>query len=140
MNDIKLLGRLSKDTHIRKTTDDVSVCFGTLAVTRPNTKTSKTDFIEFMAYDKDAENLNKYNSKGDEILVEAEIRSYTQNGKTMQSVIATKITYLRRAQKNIDKSVEDKVSKIDTSQDDVVEETKPKDKETFVDKVAGYFK
>lgn len=140
MNDIKLLGRLSKDTRISKTTDDVSVCFGTLAITRPNTKTGKTDYIEFMAYGQDAENLNKYNSKGDEILLEAEIRSYTQNGKTMQSVIATKITYLRRAQKNTNKSAEDKVSKIDTSQDDVVEEIKTKEKETFVDKVAGYFK
>lgn len=140
MNDTKLLGRLTKDTHLTKTPDNDSVCFGTLAVTRPNTQIGKTDYIEFIAYGKDAENLNKYNSKGDEILIEAEIRSYTQKGKSVQSVIATKITYLRRAQKKIKIQEQSNTDKEELLKDETLEEIKTKDKESLVDKVAGYFK
>lgn len=140
MNDVKLLGRLAKDPTLYTTKDNVSVAFATIAVSRPKDKT-KTDYIEFVCYEKTADNLVKYNKKGDELLVVAELRSYKKDGKSEQGLIAESVTYLRRKSDNTEKTQGIK----DTSDNGL--NTSPEEvpsgeieKETLADKVMGFFK
>lgn len=69
MNNVQLSGNLTKDPELKiiPTTGKPSCSF-TVATTRPGTK-DKTDFISCVAFDKNAENIAKYFSKGRPILI-----------------------------------------------------------------------
>lgn len=62
MNNVILLGRLTKDPEIRYTQTGMAVANFTLAIDRPRRqeKEQGTDFIRITTFDKTAENINKY--------------------------------------------------------------------------------
>ncbi|WP_159639448.1 single-stranded DNA-binding protein [Erysipelothrix anatis] len=127
MNEVRLIGRLSKEPKLSKTADNISVCFFNLAVDRPGAK-NVTDFIDVMAFDKVAESIGNYKHKGDEVLVYGEIRTYTKEGKNEQGLVTTKVTFLRNKQTA-------------TSTDEVdIPKPDTKQKESIADKVVGFFK
>lgn len=76
MNSINLVGRVTKDLEIRKTTSNKSVCEFTLAVNRLG---EGTDFITCSVWNAQAENLVKYQGKGSLIGVLGSLR--TENFK-----------------------------------------------------------
>lgn len=80
MNHITLIGRLTKDPDLRYTSSGKPVCSFTLAVNRPFSK-EETDFINCVAWGKNAENVAKYVVKGRQLAVEGylQIRSYDGN-------------------------------------------------------------
>lgn len=96
MNHISLLGRTTADTELKMTQTGKPVVSFSLAVKRPYTKDT-TDFINVVAWDKQAELLSKYVRKGQLIAVEGYLtyRTFeTQNGKrTVAEVIAEKIHF-----------------------------------------------
>ena len=68
-----LKGRLCKSPELSTTTSGMSVCRIRIAVPRRD-KQSGTDFITCTAFKNQAEFLNKYFSKGQEILIQGSLR------------------------------------------------------------------
>lgn len=86
MNNVALIGRLTKDPDLKTTQSGLSVCRFTVAVDRPYSKEKQTDFINCLAWRKTAEFITNYFSKGQRIALTGSIQtgSYTDNdGKTV---------------------------------------------------------
>ena len=103
MNKAILIGRLTKDPELKMTENTKrEVCQFTMAVNRPYTNEDgerKADFINCVVWDKLAENLTKYQKKGNQIAVEGRIqtRNYEdKDGKRVYvtEIISTNITFL----------------------------------------------
>lgn len=103
MNKAILVGRLTKDPELKMTENTKrEVCQFTIAVNRPYTNEDgerQADFINCVVWDKLAENLAKYQKKGNQIAVEGRIqtRNYEdKDGKRVYvtEIIATNITFL----------------------------------------------
>lgn len=85
MNNVSLVGRLTKDPELKTTQSGLSVCRFTVAVDRPYSK-DQTDFINCIAWRKTAEFITSYFSKGQRIALTGSIQtgSYTdKDGKTV---------------------------------------------------------
>ena len=63
MNVVILIGRLTKDPELKQTSSNLVYCRFTIAVDRPFSKDNATDFINCVAWRKQAENLCKYQKK-----------------------------------------------------------------------------
>ena len=107
MNKVVLIGRLSRDPELRHTTSGMAVCQINVAISRRvgAGKEPETDFINVVVWDKQAENVSKYLSKGRQVAVEGRIqtRNYDNNeGKKVYvtEVIATNVEFLGSASDN----------------------------------------
>lgn len=95
-NKVVLVGRISTDLELRQTNNGKSYCRFNLAVNRMN---EGTDFITITVWNKQAENIVQYQSKGSLILVEGSISTgnYTDsdgnNRKTFE-VMAQNVQFL----------------------------------------------
>lgn len=80
MNMVFLTGRLVRDPELRQSKNGKAVCTFTLAV--QETK-DKANFINCVAWEKNAENINHFFMKGNPILVIGswETRSYEKDGQ-----------------------------------------------------------
>lgn len=103
MNNIVLLGRLTKDADIRSTQSGKVVASFTLAVDRPYTQNGKreVDFIACQIWGKSAEVLGKSVHRGQRILLEGrlQIRQYTDkngNKRTAAEVVADSFEFIER--------------------------------------------
>ena len=102
VNNVVLVGRLVRDVDLRQTSTGKMMTYFTLAVNR-NFKNEQgeqaADFIGCVAFDKKAENMARFLSKGSLISVEGRIstRNFQGNdGKTIYvtEVVASNITFL----------------------------------------------
>lgn len=102
INNVVLVGRLTKDLELRYTTSNKAAVNFTLAVNR-NFKNERgelqADFIGCTAYGKQAENMARFLNKGSLIGIEGRIstRNYQgKDGKTVYitEVIADKVNFL----------------------------------------------
>ena len=107
MNKVFLIGRLSRDPELRHTGSGTAVCQINVAISRPVAQGSEpqTDFINVVVWNKQAENVAKYLSKGRQIAVEGRIqtRNYDNNeGKRtyVTEVIASNVEFLGSANDN----------------------------------------
>ena len=107
MNKVFLIGRLSRDPELRHTTSGMPVCQINVAISRPVSQGSEpqTDFINVVVWNKQAENVARYLSKGRQIAIEGRIqtRSYDNNeGKRtyVTEVIASNVEFLGSANDN----------------------------------------
>ena len=101
MNKVFLIGRLSRDPELRHTANGTAVCQINVAISRPvaQGKEPETDFINVTVWNKPAENVARYLSKGRQVAVEGRIqtRSYDNNeGKKtyVTEVIASNVEFL----------------------------------------------
>lgn len=97
MNQINLIGRLTRDPEHRQTQSNKLVCEFDIAVNRIGQE--QTDFITCVVWEKQAENLTKYQSKGSLIAVNGALRVdkyQNQEGENRYKtyVLATNIEYL----------------------------------------------
>lgn len=70
VNKIVLMGRLTKDPEVRYTqTNNTMVASFTLAVNRRFSKEKEADFINIVAWSKNAEFVSKYFKKGQQVLI-----------------------------------------------------------------------
>ena len=88
MNRIVLVGRLTRDPELRYTSGtNTAVCNFTIAVDRPfnpNNSERGADFIPIVVWNKQAENVKNYLTKGSQVAVEGrlQVRNYDdQNGQ-----------------------------------------------------------
>ncbi len=78
MNKVILIGRLARDPEMRTTASGTNVTRFTLAVSRPfqdQNGERGADFINCVAWRRQAENINKYCSKGSQVAVEGRIQT-----------------------------------------------------------------
>ena len=97
MNVVCISGRLTKKPELRSTASGVMVCDFNLAVSRE--KKDDVDFIECVCFNKTAENLVKYQDKGDMVEVKGRIhidRYTNKDGKnaTRTLIYADMINYI----------------------------------------------
>lgn len=113
MNNIVLLGRLTKDADIRSTQSGKVVASFTLAVDRPYTQNGKkeADFIACQIWSKSAEVLGRSVHKGQRILLEGrlQIRQYTDkngNKRTAAEVVADRFEFIEHKDQSAPQSME----------------------------------
>ena len=75
LNRFSAHGRLTGDPELRKTDSGKSVCKFTLAVDRDFSKEKKADFFTCVAWEKRAEFIDSYFSKGQEAIVHGRIET-----------------------------------------------------------------
>lgn len=96
MNRVILTGRICKKLELKKLKDDKSVCEFTIATNRIGQEDA--DFINCIVWNKQAENLVKYQDKGSLIGVEGQLRSerYEHNGQTKYKtyILVSQIEFL----------------------------------------------
>lgn len=73
MNKVYLTGRLTRDVETRYSQSGMALARTGIAVDRP-TKNKEVDFFNLAAFDKTAEIMGKYCSKGTKILLEGHLR------------------------------------------------------------------
>lgn len=109
MNRVELVGRLTSKPELRYTSGNVAYSRFTIAINRPKREdgTQEADFIDCVVWRGQAENLTKYQDKGNLIAVEGTLRkeSYEDkdgNKRYIVEVLANQIEYLqsKNAQKN----------------------------------------
>ena len=102
MNNVCLVGRLTKDPELRTTSSGLATTTFTIAVDgrrNPETGESSADFIQIVAWRNQAENICKYCQKGTQVAVQGRIssRSYdAQDGtkRYVTEVVANNVTFL----------------------------------------------
>ena len=103
MNKVWLTGRIANDLELRATTTGKSICDFRLATNRPVTRDGEkvADFINCRVWNKRAENLAQYQTKGNLIAVigRMQVEKYTdKDGKDRYStyVLVEELEYLER--------------------------------------------
>ena len=109
MNKVMLIGRLTKVPESRSTPNGKQVCEFTLATNRINNEDA--DFISCIVWEKQAENLCKYQTRGSLIGIIGQLRttSYEKEGirKYKTYVLVSEIEYLSSVSHKEDKTVAD---------------------------------
>lgn len=90
MNNVTLIGRLTKDPELRYTQSGMAICAFTLAVNRESKK-DEADFIRVKAFDKIAESIGRYKKRGDQIAVKGHIQTGSYENKDGQKVFTTDV-------------------------------------------------
>lgn len=94
MNRVDLVGRLTRDPELRHTTSGRAVCQINLAINRSFTNQSgerEADFINVVVWDKQAENVGKYVSKGRLVSVEGRLQTRSYDDKDGKKVYVTEV-------------------------------------------------
>ena len=101
MNSVNLVGRLTKDLELRKTQSGESFLYFSVAVNRTFTNKNgerEADFINCVAWRRQAENMATYLGKGSLVSVSGRIstRNYEQNGQRVfvTEVVADSVQFL----------------------------------------------
>ncbi len=101
MNSVVLIGRLTRDPDVRYTTSQMAVARFTLAVDRARGKNSDergADFISVVCFDRQAEFVEKYFTKGKPMALQGRIQtgSYEKDGRKVYTtdVVAERIEFV----------------------------------------------
>lgn len=84
LNNVVLMGRLTRDIEVRQTQNGISVASFTLAVDKPYNKENEhpeANFIDAVAWRQTAEFLSKWFSKGSRIIIEGSIQTRSYEDK-----------------------------------------------------------
>ena len=97
MNRVDLVGRLTRDPELRHTNSGRAVCQISLAINRTFTNQNgerEADFINVVVWDKQAENVCKYVTKGRLVSVEGRLQSRSYDDKDGKKVYVTEVVAL----------------------------------------------
>ena len=97
MNKVILIGRLTKDPELRYTGSNRAVTQITVAVNRTFTNQNgerEADFINVVIWDKQAENVAKYLTKGRLVAVEGRIQTRNYDNNEGKKVYVTEVVAL----------------------------------------------
>jgi len=102
MNRVDLVGRLTRDPELRYTANNAPYCFFTLAIDRNQSQqpgVPATDFISVTAWNRTAELVKQYMTKGRQIAVEGTLQSRSFDDKNGQrqyrmDVVANRVEFL----------------------------------------------
>lgn len=95
INNVVLVGRLTKDIELRKTSSNISTCTFTLACNRKytsgNSNGPTADFISCVAWRQAADFLGQYARKGALVGVEGRIQTRNYDGQDGRKVYVTEV-------------------------------------------------
>nr|DAO33606.1 MAG TPA: Single strand binding protein [Caudoviricetes sp.] len=121
LNQVTLMGRLTKHPELKTTKSGKNICSFTLAVNA--FQEDKTNFIDCKAWTSTAELISKYVTKGQRLLVvgELEQESWEQDGQKRSKlcVVVREIQFIEKRNSNeaeIDKIIQEVDEPIDLSQ------------------------
>ena len=127
MNEVFLIGRLARDPELSYTQSQTARCVFTIAVDRPrrNGEEQGADFIRVVVWNKQAENCDRYLSKGRQVAVLGSIRtgSYENSSGTKvytTDVFANRVEFLGGGQ-NTERTHEPRQEEPFTSVEDTFE-------------------
>ena len=123
INKVILMGRLTKDPELRRTGNRTPVCTFSIAVDNGYGDNKHTDFINCVAWNKTAEFVSNYFSKGKMIIVIGRIstRSWeTQDGKKAYAteVTASEVSFGESKSEN-PSAAKDDFTPLDEADDDL---------------------
>lgn len=125
MNCVSLVGRITKDLELKQA-GQTSKCDFTIAVNRTFAREGQqqADFINITVFGKQAENLVKYQSKGNLISVAGalNIDQYQDkegNNRSFTKVLANSIGYLESNKSNNNQGNNASFQSIDLNEDDI---------------------
>lgn len=114
MNKVILTGRLTRDPELRYTANNKAVCDFTIATNRPVVRDGErvADFINCRVWNKTAENLGKYQAKGNMIAVAGrmQVDNYQDNegkNRNYTYVLVEDLEYLERKKENNQEEVKE---------------------------------
>lgn len=90
MNNVTLIGRLTKDPEVRYTADQTAIAKFTVAVDRFG-KEKQADFIPVTVFGKQAENCEKYLVKGRKVAIQGRIQTGSYENKEGKKVYTTDV-------------------------------------------------
>lgn len=131
MNKVILIGRLTKDPELKTTGSGIANVAFSIAVQRSFTNQNgerEADFINCVAWRRQAENISKYCTKGTQVAVEGRIQTRTydaQDGtkRYVTEVICDNVTFLSSKGGNQSGYEPSDMSPISESGNDIVEST-----------------
>lgn len=141
MNKAFLIGRLTRDPELRYSSSNAAIVNFSIAIDRQYTNTQgqrETDFINIVAFQKQAENIKKYVTKGSMVAVDGRIqtRNYEdKDGKRVYvtEVVADRVQFLSsKGSSDGVSSVSDNVSPADFQSEPTIRETNVSD-DVFAD-------
>ena len=125
MNNVNIIGRLTKDVEVRKTSTNKSVSSFSIAVDNSATKDGEktTSFFNCSAWNNVAETLSKYTRKGDRIAISGSLiqRNYDNKNGEKISVVeinVNSITLIENKKENASTQSENKAVKNDNKIND----------------------
>ena len=122
MNEVVLIGRLTKDIEIRSTQTGKPVAAFSLAVDRRG-KDAGADFISCVAWNQTAEAMNRYLRKGSKIAVVGRLHTRTYDGRDgkryVTEVIVNEVDFLdTKSDTNTDSKPDTKPAPVTLASDD----------------------
>lgn len=91
INKVILMGRLTKNPELRHTDSGKAVCNFSIAVSEGYGENQRTEFINCVAWNKSAEFVDKYFTKGRMIIVDGRISTRTWEGQDGKKNYATEV-------------------------------------------------
>ena len=106
MNNVNLLGRISTDLNIRESNNKKILNFS-IAI---NDNKDKASFIPIVAFDSVAENISKYQKKGNQIGISGFLQdnTYTDkegNKRYLLNVVASRVDFISSKESNKDDKI-----------------------------------
>lgn len=120
VNSITLMGRLTRDPELKRTSKDNSYCNFTLAVNRPKIKDNpqEADFIPCVAWSKTAEIIESWLQKGDRLIVMGRLNVTKNDDKYYTNVIVDKIDFIDTIRTNKERKADMEAEIIDDDGED----------------------
>lgn len=108
MNKVIILGNICKELELRRTPTNKSVVEFTIAVNEGYGEKRTTEYINCVAWEKNAENLCKYATKGTKLLIEGRFHTdtYEKDGKKFYKscVVVNNFEMLSAKESNFDET------------------------------------
>ena len=135
LNQVVLIGNLTRDPELRYTPDGTPVTSFTVAVNRPFVNRQgerEADFVPIVVWRKRAETCSEYLMKGSQVAVEGrlQVRNYEDKDgirKWVTEVVARRVDFLQRLKKQFPSQISEEETKNEIDRVPLVEEEKGND-------------
>lgn len=135
LNQVVLIGNLTRDPELRYTPDGTPVTSFTIAVNRPFVNRQgerEADFVPVVVWRKRAETCSEYLMKGSQVAVEGrlQVRNYEDKDgikKWVTEVVARRVDFLQRLKKQFPSQISEEETQNEIDRVPLVEEEKEND-------------
>lgn len=135
LNQVVLIGNLTRDPELRYTPDGTPVTSFTIAVNRPFINRQgerEADFVPVVVWKKQAETCSEYLMKGSQVAVEGrlQVRNYEDKDgirKWVTEVVARRVDFLQRLKKQFPSQISEEENQNEIDRVPLVEEKKGND-------------
>ncbi len=135
LNQVVLIGNLTRDPELRYTPDGTPVTSFTIAVNRPFVNRQgerEADFVPIVVWRKRAETCSEYLMKGSQVAVEGrlQVRNYEDKDgirKWVTEVVARRVDFLQRLKKQFPSQISEEETHNEIDRVPLVEEEKGND-------------